>query len=150
MSIQRATVIAKMRSAFREGVSASRFLADMKVAGLSYRKTDMLADWRSVNELETKKELLQYVRKDYYPTEKSIAQVTWKLSHEYMYVIKVQSRLRPDEPITEHKVNIMSDNPLTPREVEALAWDMISEQSPKRIGEVESLTGWAAVQRVTE
>jgi len=150
MPLKRATVIAKMRGAFRKGISASRFLADMKAVGLSYRRTDMLGDWRSVNEVEKKEGALRYVRKDYFPAKAAMAQVEWMLSKEYMYKVKVESRVRPDEPIAERFVNIMSDNPLTPREFESLAWDMIKEQSPKRIGEVEALTGWSAVQRVME
>jgi len=150
MPLTRATVIAKMRGAFRAGVSASRFLADMKAAGLSYRRTDMLSDWRSVNEVEKKAGTLQFVRKDYYPAKTAMAQVDWALSKEYMYVIKVQSRLRPDEPLTERFVNIPTDKPMTPREVEALAWELIQEQSPKAIGEVEAVTGWTAVQRIAD
>ncbi|GAH27479.1 unnamed protein product [marine sediment metagenome] len=150
MPLKRATVIAKMRGAFRQGVSGSRFLADMKVAGLSYRRTDMLADWRSVNEIEKKEGAIRFVRKDYYPAKASMAQVEWALSKEFMYKVKVASRTRPDEPITERFANIMSDRALTPKEFEALAWEMIKEQSPKRIGEVEAITGWSAVQRVME
>jgi len=150
MPLKRATVIAKMRGAFRKGVSASRFLADMKAAGLSYRRTDMLGDWRSVNEVEKKGGILRFVRRDYYPAKTAMAQVEWALSQEYMYTVKVESRLRPDAPLKERMVNVPSDNPLTPREVEELAWEMIKEQSPKKIGEVEKLTGWTAMQRVME
>lgn len=148
MSLIRSEVIARMRPAFRKGVSASTFLADMKAAGLSYRRTDMLADWRNVNELERKEGALRYVRKGYYPTEKTIAQVDWQISREYMYKVKVQARMLPDEPLKERFVNIMSDTPLTPLGVEELAWEMIREQSPKRIGEVEEIIGWSAVQRI--
>lgn len=148
MPIERAIVIAKMRKAFRIGQSASSFLTNMKAQGLSYRRTDMLADWRSVNEIESKKELLQYVRKDRLPSPKVLAKVTWDIKSEYMYVLKVKSQQAPDEPITERKVNIMQDTPLTPEEIERLGWEMISEQSPKEIAKVVSITAWSAVQRV--
>ncbi len=148
MPIERAIVIAKMRKAFRIGQSASSFLTDMKSQGLSYRRTDMFADWRSVNEIESKKELLQYVRKDRLPSPRVLAKVTWDIKSEYMYVLKVKSRLAPDEPITERKINIMQDNPLTPAEIEQLGWEMISEQSPKEIAKVVSITPWSAVQRI--
>jgi len=49
MSIIRAETIARMRGAFRKGLSAARFISDMQTVGLSYRRTDMLADWRTVN-----------------------------------------------------------------------------------------------------
>ena len=149
MSIERSVVILKMKSAFKEGLSASRFIADMRAAGLSYRRQTMLSDWRSVNEIEKKAESLKYVRKDYYPTVASIAEVSWKLSAEFMYKVRVQARVKPTEPITDRFVNIMQDRALTPAEIEALAWGLIGEQSPKRIGEVVGVTAFTAMRRVS-
>lgn len=148
MGKKRSHVLQLMRGAFRRGQSATSFIWDMRERGLSYRRTDMLSDWRSVNELEAKKELLRYVRKDYYPTERSIAQVDFKLSHEYMYKARVQSRLTPDEPLKERFVNIMADTPLTPTQVEELAWKMVKEQSPKEVSKIEQITPWTAVHRI--
>jgi len=150
MPIERAIVIAKMRGAAKLGQSASSFIVDMKSQGLSYRRTDMLADWRNVNELESKKELFRYVRKDRRPTRRVIAEVDWKLSAEFMYSVKVRSRISPDEPIKERFVNIMQDKPLTPAEVEELAWRVIQEQSPKQIQQVVGVTAWTAVERVLQ
>lgn len=150
MSIIRSQVIGLMRGAFRRGQSASSFLADMKAKGLSYRRTDMFADWRSVNELERKAGAMQYVRKDYYPTEKAMASVTWKLSQEFMYVIKVQSRLRPEEPVIERKVNIMSDVPLTPAMVEQALVEKWSEYEDYTAEAIEKITVWSAVRKVVE
>jgi len=150
MAIIRAEVIVRMRSAFREGLSASKFMADMQAVGLSYRRTDMLADWRSVNELEVKEGLLRYVRKDRLPTEKTVAQVSWDISHEYMYKVKVQSILRTGEPITERFVNIMSDVPLTPARVEmqvAEQWQQWERYAPEQ---VTGLQVWSAVHKVME
>ena len=150
MGIIRAETIARMRGAFREGLSASRFITDMKAVGLSYRRTDMLADWRSVNELETKKGLIQYVRKDRLPTEKSIAQVDWNISREYMYVVKVKSVLRPGEPITERKVNIMSDVPLTPARVEIQVMEQWQQWERYSAETITELHVWSAVHKVME
>jgi len=71
MAIKRAAVIGLMRGAFRRGQSASGFLRDMGAKGLSYRRTDMLADWRSVNELERKKGAMRFVRRDRFPSTKA-------------------------------------------------------------------------------
>ncbi len=54
MSVIRAEVIAKMRGALREGLSASRFITSMRESGLGYRRTEMLEDVRSVNQLKAK------------------------------------------------------------------------------------------------
>ena len=146
---KRAEVNLRAKAAFQQGQSASSFLADMKRRGLSYRRTDMLADFRSVNEIERKADAFKYVRKDYYPTVKSIAQVDWDMSHEFLYKLKVQSRLEPGQPLTERFINIESDIPLTREMVEAQAWEMIGEQSPDKQKQVVRILGTLAVQKVT-
>lgn len=150
MPIGRAKVIQLMRGAFKTGQSASSFIQDMKVEGLSYRRTVMLADWRSINELEVKKGRFRFVRKDRLPSVQAIAQVEWDVSREFMYKVQVRSQVAPGEPIEERFVNIMQDRPLTPREVEALAWEMIQKQSPKQIEQVVGTTAWDVIQRVSE
>lgn len=146
---KRAEVILRAKGAFQQGLSASSFLADMKRQGLSYRRTDMLSDWRSVNELERKAEAFKYVRKDYFPSVKSIAQVDWDMAHEFMYKLKVQAQREPGQPLTEAYINIESDIPLTREMVEAKAWEMIGEQSPDKQKQVKRIIGTTAVQRVT-
>jgi len=146
MAIERAEVIQRMRGAFREGLSASQFISDMASVGLSYRRTDMLGDWRSVNELEKKEGVIRYVRKDRYPSEASIASVTWETSKEYMYKVKVQSTIRPGEPITERFVNIMSDVPMTPGMVEAEVVDRWGEWEKYEPQAITGLQVWSAVR----
>ncbi len=150
MGIVRAEVIAKMRVAFREGLSASKFIARSAAEGLSYRRTDMLADWRSINELEKKDGLIRFVRKDYYPSEKTIAAVTWTTSKEYMYKVKVTTRLRPDEPLGERFVNIMSAVPLTPAMVKAEVWQAWGEWEKYKGEDIVGLQVWSAVRSTLE
>lgn len=147
MGVKRAAVIGLMRGSFRRGQSASSFLQDMRVKGLSYRRTDMLADWRSVNELEAKKGLMQYVRKGYFPTQKTIAQVEWAISEEYMYVVRVKSRLSPGVPVTERMVNIVSDHPMTPDMVTQAVVEKWSEWEDYTAEAVEEIIPWSAVHR---
>lgn len=147
---KRTQVILRAKLAFKKGVSASKFIENMRVRGLSYRRTDMLADFRSVNELEVKADRLKYVRKDRVPTAAVIAQVDWELSREFMFKVKIRSRIAPGEPITERFVNIMSDRPLTPGIVEGLVWSLIGEQSPKLASQVISVTPWTAIQRILQ
>jgi len=147
---KRAAVILKAKLAFKAGLSASKFINNMKAQGLSYRRTDMLSDFRSVNEVEKKADAFRFVRKDYTPTPAVIAQVDWNLSNEYMYKVKITSRTSPGEPLTERFVNIMQDRPLTPGEVEALTWSMIGEQSPKLQSQVVKVVPWTALHRVDD
>jgi len=143
----RHVVVALMRDAFRKGQSASSFIRKMQTQELSYRRADMLSDWRTINEIERKEGMLRYVRKDYYPAEPSIAAIEWDLSQEYMYKVKTKSRLRPDEPVIDRYVSIMSDVPLTPREVEQQIWSRWGEWEKYEGERLEELTVWSAYRR---
>ena len=116
--LRRPSAIMRIPDAISRGLSATAFIGELKGLGLSYRKTIMLSDWRSVSGIEAKKNLIQYVRKDRKPSAKVVPDVEWELSREYMYKANTWSRLKPDEPLTERFVNIMSDEPMSPQEVE--------------------------------
>jgi len=150
MSIKRSAAIQFMRKAFRTGQSVSDFRQDMREKGLSYRWTTMLSDWRSVNQLEAKKGLMRFVRKDRYPSKMAIAEVDWMLSKEYMYTVKVQSRLRPDDPITERFVNLMSDEPLTGRMIEQGVIEKWAEWEDYTAEPIEKIIPFTAVHRTVE
>jgi len=109
----RSQVLLLMKSALAEGQSASAFIRGMQAEGLSYRRTEMLSDWRSVGEIEKKTGLLRYVRKGYIPSAELAKVEAWRMSKEFLFKVRVQTRLAPGEPITDRYVNIMSDVPLT-------------------------------------
>lgn len=115
----RSEVILRMKGAIAAGKTASSFLREMQAADLGYRRTTFLADYRSVGNIEKKTGLLKYVRKDYTPSPALYAETTWDLSREYFYKLKVQTRLRPGEPVEEKWINIVGDKPMTPREWES-------------------------------
>jgi len=146
MSLKRATAIALMRGAFRRGQSAGSFIRDMRERGLTYRRTDMLSDWRSVGKLEVKEGLMQYVRKDYYPTKASIAVVDWHIDKEFMYVSIVRSRLTPDVPIIERKVNIVTDVPMTPAMVQQAIIEKWTDWEQYTAEAIEEIIPWTAVR----
>jgi len=150
MAVKRAAVIGLMRGAFKRGQSASSFLRDMRVKGLSYRRTDMLSDWRSVNELERKKGAMRYVRRDRFPATKAIAQVEWDMSDEWMYKVKVESRLSPGVPMTERFVNILSDHPMTPEMVEQAVTEKWSDWEDYTAETIEKMVVWTAIHKTIE
>lgn len=150
MSVVRSQAIAFMRKAFRAGKTATQFREDMRQKGLSYRWTTMLSDWRSVNQLETKKGLMRFVRKDRYPSKMAIAEVDWMISKEYMYKVKVQSRLRPDEPQVERFVNLLSDEPMTGTMIEQGVTEKWAEWEDYTAEAIEKIIPWTAVHRSVE
>jgi len=137
--LRRPAAILKMPEAILRGLTPTAFIKELTDLGLSYRKTLMLSDWRSSAGIEAKKDLIKYVRKDRLPSIRVIADVEWELSQEYMYKVKVWSRLQPDEPLTERFVNLMSDVPLTPAQIEEQIyrrwgeWEKYSAESLERV-----------------
>lgn len=125
--LKRSAAILKMPDAIARGLSASGFIKELKAEGISYRRTNMLADWRSVAGIEAKKDVVKYVRRDRRPSVKAIADVEWELSKEFMYKVKVTVQTEPDKPLTERFVNIMHDRLLTPTLIEAQVYSQWGE-----------------------
>jgi hypothetical protein len=134
--LRRPTAILKIPDAIARGLTPTAFIKELMAEGLSYRRTLMLADWRSVAGIEAKKDVAKYVRKDRVPTMRVMADVEWELSKEYMYKVKTWSRTSPDEPLTERFVNLPSDKLLTPREIEQQVgerWGEWERYAPERL-----------------
>jgi hypothetical protein len=131
--MRRPSAILKMPEAIARGLTVAGFIRELQEAGLSYRRTLMLGDWRSVAGIEAKKDVVKYIRKDRLPTIKAVADVEWELSKEYMYKVKAWSETKPGEPLTERFVNIMSDRLMTPAQIE--------QQVQERWGEWEKYEG---------
>jgi len=133
---RRSTAILKMSEAVSRGQTVAGFIRELEASTGTYRRTVMLADWRSVAGIEAKKDLIKYVRKDRMPSTRVIADVTWNLSKEYLYKLRAWSRVSPDKPLTEHFINIMSDVPLTVAEIERqafLEWDFFEKYRHERL-----------------
>lgn len=144
MGIKRANVIALMRGAVRRGQSRTSFLRAMKAKGLLYPRKAMLADWGSITETIAKAGMVRFVRKDAYPAKKSMATVEWAIEGEYMYKVKVQTRLRPDVPIEERFVNIVSDVPMTPAMIEQAVVEKWVEWEYEPLEAIEQVIPWSA------
>ena len=110
----------------------------------------MLSDWRSVNELERKAGAMRYVRKDRFPANNAIAEVSWKLSQEFMYKVKVTTRTKPGEPLGSRFVNIMSDTPMTPAMIEQATIEKWAEWENYTGEANESMVTWTAVRKTIE
>lgn len=148
--LKRPTAILKIPEAIAKGLTPTAFLRQLKVQGLGYRKQRFLADWRSVAGIEKKKDAFKYVRKDRRPSLKSMADVEWEMSQEYMFKVRAQFRTAPDEPLQERFVNIPSDRPLTPAEVEAEVFDRWNDWEKYAGEELEAATTVAGYHRIDE
>jgi len=145
LGLRRAIAIKLIPTAFKNGLSASSFISQLRVKGLTYRRTNMLADWRTVNNIEAKKDVLRFIRKDRLPSVRSMADVEWAYDKEYIYKANTWSRINPDDPLTERMVTFTSDKPLTPRQVEeqiAVKWAEWERYIPERVERIQTVSAY--------
>ena len=143
--LRRPTAILKMPEAIERGLTVTAFIKEMKAQGYSYRKTRMLADWHNVAGTEARKDVYKFVRKDRKMSIRSMADVDWEMSKEYMYKYKVYTSTREGEPLTERFVNIVHDANLTPLEQEQLLYERWADWEnyyPERIERFELVGAW--------
>ncbi len=148
--LKRPTAILGMPAAIAKGLTPTKFLSQLKLKGLGYRKQRFLADWRSVSGIEKRKDVFKYVRKDRRPSMKSMADVEWEMSQEYMFKVRAKFRTAPDEPIQERFVNIPSDRAMTPAEVEAEVFERWNDWERYAGEELESANVVAGYHRIDE
>ena len=118
LGLRRAIAIKLMPKAFKAGMSASSFRQMLRGKGLQYKWQTLLGDWRTKLNIEAKKDVDKYIRKDRIPAAKYMADVTWKYDKEWIYKAKTWARIHPEAPLTEQMVTFTSDVPLTPKQVE--------------------------------
>lgn len=138
-------MIALMRVAVRAGQSRTAFLKAAKAQGLSYSRKIMFADWSSITELVAKDGALRHVRRDSYPATKTVVETDWDINGEYMYKVKVTSRLSPKDKPQERFVNIVTDSPMTPAMIEQAVIEKWSSYEDYAAQTLETITPWTAI-----
>ena len=146
--LRRSISIKLIPKAFKGGLSASSFINQLRLKGLTYRRSTMLSDWRTVNEIEAKKDTLKYIRKDRLPSVQSMADVEWSYDKEYIYKANTWSRIHPDDPLTERMVTFTSDRPLMLRQVEeqiATKWSAWERYIPEKVERIQVTAAYRKV-----
>lgn len=147
--LRRATAILRMPEAIAKGMTANKFLSTLKITTGGYARTRFLQDWRNVAGTEAKKDVFKYVRRDRRPPMQALADVDWEMSEEYMYKVRAFVRTSPGEALTERFINIPSDRPLSPQEVEAEAfsrWTDKEKYGDEAIEIAQTVAGWRHVE----
>jgi hypothetical protein len=150
MGIERSGIEARIKSALKKGWSASKWIQSEKDKGRSYRRTDMLADWREVGNIKAREGLAQYVRKGYVPADRTVELKVWNMSKEYMYKIRSETITKTGEKLELKYINIMSNKPLTVAAIEREAFARTFEQSPPESGQERNFIVETVYRRVKE
>ena len=109
-----------LRSAAEAGLSANEAISQMQQGGIStYRRTDMLADYRSFANIPAKADMLKYVRSDYTPSQRLFTEVSGYQHSLYRYQINFDLLKRSTGERFTFSTNVASDSALTKGEASA-------------------------------
>jgi len=124
MAITRAAMRLLIPNYIRGGMSAARFIRDMKSQyGKAYRKTNVLADFRYFSGVEAATDRMKYVRKDRLPSDGVFAPGTPKAGAKFEYRVKL-SGYHPDTgEAFESYVTALGDDRLSPQDIEEMMID---------------------------
>lgn len=148
--LRRPAALLKIPQAIARGLTVEGFIRQLKASGMSYRRTLMLADFRSVSNTTAREGLLRYIRKTVFPSLRLIADVEWeKMTHEYMYRVKVFYREKPRGKLQEEFRNVMSNTPLTIEEIERTFEQRVSEKYDIETFRLVRVEAWSAFRRVS-
>ncbi|GAH69136.1 unnamed protein product, partial [marine sediment metagenome] len=89
----------------------------------------------------------QFVRRDRYPSTTSMAILSPEASKEYLYKLKVKDRLNPEAPLLDRFVNLGSDIPLTPEQIEQEVLLRWSETEKYDLQLLESIKVWEGYRK---
>jgi hypothetical protein len=113
----RALAQSSLQRAVREGLNTTRTFEALRAGGLTYRRTDFLADYRAAAGRERTVDALRSVRRDRMPSESLMATARRHQSGRYLYTVEVRVRGQ-EEP--EYR-SVSSNARLARDEVEELA-----------------------------
>lgn len=105
-----------LRSAGREGLSASSVLSTLQEAGLGYRRTDFLADYRNYQRIPVQYEQMKYVGYDKRLADFNYIELPRFQKGNYAYVVDVKV-LNPLTGATfDMRTTVSSDQALSRRQ----------------------------------
>ena len=147
MAIERAIAKAKMPAAIRAGQSVTGFIAQMRKEGLSYDVKAMQKDYRSAAKTIQVEGALQKLTPSQRPSAKTMAEVEWNLSREYLYKVKVMVAVKGQTKPKERFVNILSDVKLSMRQIEREVREKWRHWEDYGREVIATVTPWTAYHR---
>lgn len=106
-----------VRSAVTRGLSAADTIRTLTAEGLTYRRTDMLKDYREWAQVPVKADRIKYVRHDYYPSKELYVETTGKQMRAFRYQVAVEVYNPETRERLHMTTNVVSDFQMTPAQV---------------------------------
>jgi hypothetical protein len=115
-----------LRSAAEMGLSANEAIRQISASGLgTYRRSDMLADYRQFLGIPAKADRIKNVRLDYRPSQDLFTDVTGYQRSLYRYQVRVECHNPVSGKSFTMNTNIASEEQLTRRQIEESGLDAV-------------------------
>ena len=101
------------------GLASNKALAQLKEAGLGYRRSDFLRDYRLARGFEQQKDRAKYIRKDFYPTASVITPTVLNLQKKFHHYVTYNAVDNASAETYGKELIVASDTPLTVRQIES-------------------------------
>jgi hypothetical protein len=139
-----------LRSAVTKGLSAAAAIRTLAAEGLTYRRTDMLADFREWAQVPVKADRIKNVRKDYRPSRELFVETTGKQLRAFRYQVRVNVYNPETREKFEFTTNVTSAKQMTMAEAEAEALEPIKRSTEAYKSEITGYTVEAAFHKEGE
>ena len=108
-----------LRSAAEKGLAFGQAFDAMKVGGMpTYRRTDMLADYRQYLGIPEKADTLKYIRMDYSPSREHYTITKGYQRSPLRYQVNIDTHNPVTGKTFTMSTNVVSDTPLSRRQIE--------------------------------
>jgi len=127
-----------LRAGVSAGLSAAATIRTLAAEGLTYRRTDMLADFREWAQVPAKADVIKNVRKDYRPSRDLYINTTGKQLRAFRYQVTVDVYNPESKEKLQFTTNVTSDREMSPGQVEAEALEPIKRSTEAYKSEIPS------------
>jgi len=126
MAVERGTLRPLMYKAIEQGTSFNAFYRSAKEHGISYRRSDMLADYAEARNEVRQREQFKSLTSGDFPETIEIGTLKFTRPGAFYYKLRAEVQEMPGAKPSERFVTVVSENPLTVRGIQ----EQIAEKWP--------------------
>lgn len=142
-SQRRSMAIPFIQKGIALGMPANEVLRDLRAAGLGYRRTDFLRDYRTLAELPAKAARISYTPKSYYVDVRNWTRAIRSYARPFTYTVSQRlTNLRLGVEF-EFETSIQSSSPLRIMDVEARMRELVGRMPGEYVSVVGPIRIWS-------
>lgn len=113
MSTERGILRSLMYKALDAAYSFNAFYRSAQAKGITYRRSDMLADWKSIQSELTNRAALRSLSAGDIPEHTRVGTTPFRYTEPFIYKARVSYQVSAEAPLTEQFVTVLSSKALT-------------------------------------